>query len=91
MWSPETIALIAGIIGTGGISGVIIALLGHRNQRSKPAAISPETLAIAAQGHGHQMAIDELNLRIDKLCLVIDINTTTLQENTKALRASRRR
>lgn len=79
MLSPE-LQLIAIIVGPAGITGLIIAWIGHRNQRAKPAALPIEAMAPIAQNIGTNLALDELSLHMQKLCFSLDRNTTAVND-----------
>jgi hypothetical protein len=79
MLSPE-LQLIAIIVGPAGLTGLVIAWMGHRNQRAKPATLSPEAMTMIGQGTGSQMAMDMLSVRIERLCLSNDRLTDTLKD-----------
>jgi hypothetical protein len=74
MLSPE-LQLIAIIVGPAGLTGLIIAWMGHRNQRAKPATLPMEAMVPIAQNLGSHIALDELSLHIKQLCFSLDRNT----------------
>lgn len=79
MLSPE-LQLIAIIVGPAGLTGLIIAWMGHRNQRAKPATLPPEAAVAIGQGLGNQLALDSLSLRIEQLCFTLERNTAATKD-----------
>lgn len=79
MLSPE-LQLIAIIVGPAGLTGLIIAWIGHRNQRAKPATLPAEAMVPIAQNVGTQLAMDELALHMQKLCFSLDRNTIAVND-----------
>lgn len=86
MLSPE-LQLIAIIVGPAGLTGLVIAWMGHRNQRAKPAAVTSEAAAIIGQGTAHQILIDQQNLLLERqyaadkrLIEVVEELTETIRE-----------
>ncbi len=79
MLSPE-LQLIAIIVGPAGLTGLVIAWIGHRNQKAKPATLSNEAMVPLAQGMATQFALDELSLHIKQLCFSLDRNTATMTD-----------
>lgn len=85
MLSPE-LQLIAIIVGPAGLTGLIIAWIGHRNQRAKPATMPMEAMAQIAQGMGTSLATDELSLHIKQLCFSLDRNTAAVSDLINEIR-----
>lgn len=85
MLSPE-LQLIAIIVGPAGLTGLIIAWMGHRNQKARPPAVTPEAAALIGQGTAHQILIDQQNLLLERQYVADRRLIEVIEELTRTIR-----